>query len=87
MSDKPYDFDPVEFFGEIPGIDVPEDKPYDLVDGIAWQPPPILNIQGGDDPEANVIRIDAAVRLRWVCRGGHEHRFRLTAWLCNVVKG
>ena len=55
------------------------------------QPPPdtypILNIQGGDNAEANVIRIDATVCLRWVCTGDHDHRFRFMAWLCNLVRG
>ena len=21
----------------------------------------------------------------WVCASGHDHRFRFTAWLCNLV--
>ena len=49
--------------------------------------PPAMQIQGGDEPKANVIRIDACIRLRWVCASGHDHRWRLTAWLCNLVKG
>ena len=35
----------------------------------------------------NVIRIAVPVRFLWVCAAGHEHRWRLTAWLCSKLKG
>jgi hypothetical protein len=31
----------------------------------------------------NEIRIQLPLRLLWVCVSGHEHRWRLTAWLCG----
>ena len=34
-----------------------------------------------------IIRVSVPVRFLWVCRSGHEHRFRLTAWLCRLLKG
>ena len=49
--------------------------------------PPAVSIKGGLVPDSNVIRIDAAMRLRWVCVSGHDHRWRLTAWLCGLLKG
>ena len=45
----------------------------------------VMQLQAKGD--GKVIRIDACIRLRWVCAGGHDHRFRLTAWLCELVKG
>ena len=48
--------------------------------------PPAVSIKAGPD-DSNVIRIDAAMRLRWVCASDHDHRFRFTAWLCGLLKG
>jgi hypothetical protein len=33
----------------------------------------------------NVIRIAVPVRFVWVCASGHDHRWRLGAWLCGLV--
>ena len=30
-----------------------------------------------------IIRVSVPLRFLWVCRSGHDHRWRLTAWLCN----
>ena len=40
-----------------------------------------------EDGETPVIRISYPVRFVWVCANGHDHRFRLTAWLCRLLKG
>ena len=49
--------------------------------------PPVMKIQGGPKTEQNVIRVDAAIRLRWMCAKEHDHRFRFIALLCDLLKG
>jgi hypothetical protein len=47
---------------------------------------PLMEIAGGYNSAANIVRIDARVRFLWVCDGGHDHRWRVTAWLCNLLR-
>jgi RNase P/RNase MRP subunit POP5 len=53
--------------------------------GEAPDPNCIMRLHSKTDK--SVIRIDAAIRLRWVCASVHDHRFRLTALLCSLLKG
>jgi hypothetical protein len=39
-----------------------------------------------DTGTTNVIRVQLPLRLLWVCEAGHDHRFRLTAWLCGRLQ-
>jgi len=46
----------------------------------------VADAQDGIAPDPNhVIRVVVSVRSLWKCAAGHEHRWRLTAWLCNCV--
>ena len=72
----------------------PPDKPYDGFNATGWR----FNIVGKrPEPRADValdiwskpvaiIRVSVPVRFLWVCGGGHEHRWRVGAWLCNVLR-
>lgn len=73
MSDRPFD-----------NFVVPDDV---YVSQPEPDKPPIVSIQSTPDYTSNVIRIDACIRLAWVCASGHDHRLRITAWLCDLVKG
>jgi hypothetical protein len=35
-------------------------------------------------PPVTIIRISIPIRFLWVCRRGHDHRWRLGAWFCNL---